>query len=75
MNRQRVASKMIKSWAFDPERALLEVEFQNGRVYQYADVPEFLVKGFELAESKGHFFLTRIDNRFKTEEVKREMLT
>ncbi len=72
MNRQPVNSSMIRAWAFDAAGGVLEIEFTNGRVYEYADVPEFLAKGFELASSKGHFFLTRIDNRFKAEEIERE---
>ena len=72
MNRQPVESSMIRAWAFDAATAVLEIEFTNGRVYQYANVPEFLAKGFEVARSKGQFFLTRIDNRFPAEEVERE---
>jgi hypothetical protein len=37
----------------------------NGRIYRYADVPAFLVKSFEVAHSKGQFFLSRIADRLK----------
>ncbi len=63
---------MIRAWAFDATRSVLEIEFQNGRIYEYRDVPEFLAKGFALAESKGHFFQSRIADRYKCEEVSRE---
>ena len=71
MIRQSVSSEMIKTWAFDPASLILELEFHNGRVYRYVDVPEFLAKGFEVAQSKGRFFQTRIDGRFQAEEIER----
>lgn len=69
MNRQPVQSSMVKAWAFDPTTDTLEIEFTNGRVYQYEGVPAFLAKGFELATSKGRFFMSRIDRRFRAGEV------
>jgi len=54
---------------FDPQSRTLEVEFTNGRVYRYFDVPEFLHRGFMVAPSKGAYFNTRIDARFRHEEV------
>lgn len=69
MNRQPVQSSMVKAWAFDAATDTLEIEFTNGRIYQYAGVPAFLAKGFEVAASKGQYFLSRIDGRFRTEEV------
>lgn len=60
---------MMRSWAFDPSAEVLELEFTNGRVYRYQGVPEFLARGFEVASSKGQFFLSRIDTRYSCEEV------
>ena len=39
MERGSVKSSMIKSLGYDASSFLLEVEFTNGRVYQYLDVP------------------------------------
>lgn len=72
MVRQQVNSAMIRAWAFDPTRKVLELEFMNGRIYQYSGFPTFLAKGFELAPSKGEFFLTRIDDRYEAAEVHRQ---
>lgn len=60
---------MIKAWAFDREANVMEIEFTNGRVYQYDGVPEFMAKGFELASSKGRFFQSRIVDRYVAREV------
>jgi hypothetical protein len=69
MERQAVQSSMIRSWAFDANAEVLELEFTNGRVYRYQGVPEFLARGFEVASSKGQFFLSRIGTRYPFEEV------
>lgn len=39
MERQPVISSNVKSVGYDAQAKLLEVEFQNGTVYQYEDVP------------------------------------
>lgn len=62
---------MIKSWGYDLGTSVLELEFHNGRIYQYADVPEFIARGFELAQSKGAYFQSKIDGRYKMHEVGR----
>jgi hypothetical protein len=69
MVRKHVRSSMIEAWAFDRSSSILEIEFKNGRVYQYAKVPEFLAKGFAASHSKGLFFRSRIADRYKAEEV------
>lgn len=70
MNRERVQSSMITSVGYDAQSAILEIEFRNGRTYQYLDVPAFLYRGLTLAASKGQYFTRRIDSRFRFEEVR-----
>jgi hypothetical protein len=70
MNRVAVRSSMIRAWAFNDDTGVLELEFTNGRVYQYQGVPSFIAKGFEVSRSKGRFFLTRIDKRYPNQEVR-----
>jgi hypothetical protein len=53
MKRETVLSSAIRAVGFDPQSQTLEVEFTNGRVYRYFDVPEFLHRGFMVAQSKG----------------------
>ncbi len=70
MIREPVTSSMITAVGYDSQSAILEIEFRNGRAYQYFDVPEFLYRGFMLADSKGEYFSRRIDNRFRFEELR-----
>jgi len=50
-----VVSSNIASIGYDPESLILEVEFLNGSVYQYFDVPQQVYIDFINAESKGRF--------------------
>lgn len=60
MKRQRLGSTSVASAGYDPEARVLEVEFHNGGVYQYLDVPGGEYEEFRGAESKGHFLNTEI---------------
>ncbi len=42
----------------------MEVEFTDGSIYQYEDVPSEAYKGILEASSVGSFFNTRIKGRF-----------
>lgn len=46
-----------------PVTRVLRVSFHGGRVYQFTSVPRDLWDDFEAAESKGHFFASRIKDK------------
>jgi hypothetical protein len=48
-----VESSSIRSIGFDARRGLLEVEFHNGRLYHYFDVPAAAYRALMRAPSKG----------------------
>jgi len=60
MERVNVVSSNIRSIGYDASARVLEVEFNNGTVYQYYDVPEELYDGLMAAESHGKFFASYI---------------
>jgi hypothetical protein len=41
---------------YDPQSETLEVEFNNGRIYQYYNVPLFMYERLMEAPSMGRFF-------------------
>lgn len=55
MDRHAVASSSIVSVGYDDASALLEVEFKQGRVYQYLDVPRGHYDGIMSAASPGGY--------------------
>jgi hypothetical protein len=60
VRRERLDSSSVASAGYDPAAQVLEVEFRNGGVYQYLDVPGDEYEGFREADSKGRFLNSEI---------------
>ena len=56
MLRTPVTSSHLDSVGYDPHSKTLEIEFNDGSVYQYFNVPERVYQGLMRAYSKGEFF-------------------
>lgn len=56
MERQHVSSSNLKSVGYNPETKTLEVEFLNGGLYQYYNIPESIYNGLMAASSHGSYF-------------------
>lgn len=56
MHRQPVISSNLSSVGYDTKSRTLEVEFLNGSVYQYSNVPSSIFSGLMNAASKGQYF-------------------
>ena len=64
MQRTPVASSLVASVGYVPEYKVLEIEFQDGRSYQYFGVPDRIYKGLMAAESRGRYFNERIRDAY-----------
>jgi lysyl-tRNA synthetase class 2 len=62
-------SSVIRSFAYDRERAALDVTFTTGRRYRYFMVPAYVAEGLREAFSKGRFFNARVRDRYPFEEL------
>jgi len=56
MERKRVDSSNLKAIGYDSQTRILEIEFKDGSVYQYSDVPESVYNGLMRASSHGQYF-------------------
>jgi len=56
IRRSPVSSSALRSVGYDQEQQTLEIEFQNGAVYRYFDVPAKVHRGLMGAESHGRYF-------------------
>jgi hypothetical protein len=70
MHRDPVNSSSLNSVGYDPKRQVLEVEFVDGDVYQYFDVPRQTYEAFLQAESMGRFMNSEIKERHLYKQVK-----
>ena len=64
MIRTPVASSNLVSVGYDPNSKTLEIEFKQGRVYQYFGVPAYIFRGLMQASSKGEYFHAYIKDRY-----------
>ena len=69
MERTPVDSSAVVSVGYDESRRTLELEYVDGDVYQYFDVPETLYRALLDAPSIGQFVNTEIKGRFGYERV------
>ena len=69
MDRTQVVSTNIRAIGYDSASQTLELEFQDGSVYQYYGVPEFLHEQFMQASSKGQFLNQYIRNAYPYSRV------
>lgn len=56
MQRHPVKSSQLKSVGYDPETQTLEIEFNSGGIYRYANVTPEMHKGLMEGDSIGKFF-------------------
>jgi KTSC domain-containing protein len=69
MKRQFVTSSNLASVGYDPSSQTLEVEFHNGSVYRYFNVPETIYDGLMHASSSGSFLASQVKDRFPYSRV------
>jgi hypothetical protein len=68
-NSWAINSSALTAAAYDDERRALQVEFRDGTVYQYFDVPRKDYQDLCQAESKGLYFNRHIRNRFASTKL------
>jgi hypothetical protein len=72
VERQPVESSLIRSVGYDLFSSILEIELgEDGRIYQYFDVPYSIYCELMEAESKGSYFNQSIKDDFAYQEIKR----
>ena len=69
MMRDLVASSNLISVGYDAPTQTLEVEFQNGTIYQYYNVGSALYEQLMQAPSKGQFLNVYIRNAYPYSRV------
>lgn len=58
-------SSNIANFGYDEKRQVLRVEFRNGSVYEYFDIPSQVFQEMERAGSKGSYLAQNIKGRFR----------
>jgi len=71
--RFHVVSSNLKSVGYDISSHTLEIEFLNGAVYRYFDVPYEIYSGLLEAESHGSYFYRFIRNVFRYQQIQAKL--
>jgi hypothetical protein len=64
-----VDSSNIEAIGYDENSSTLQVEFKNGGMYQYFDVPEEVFIGLRDADSVGGYLAARIKGTYRYSKV------
>jgi KTSC domain len=66
ISRQPVQSTAIAKVGYSKRRHILEIEFVNGAVYRYLDVPTTIYRDLMSAESKARFYDSNIRKHYRS---------
>ncbi len=69
MEMTNVDSSNVESVGYDEDSSTLQVEFINGGMYQYFDVPEDVFIGLRDADSVGRYLSDRIKGTYRYSKV------
>jgi len=69
MNTAQVYSSSVKSVGFDSDIGDLQIDFQSGRSYLYADVPETVYENLMESDSIGTFVNDKIKPKYNYTEI------
>jgi KTSC domain len=64
--RQRVESTAIAGIGYSKRRHILEIEFVNGAIYRYLDVPPAVHRELMSAESRARFYDSNIRRHYRS---------
>jgi hypothetical protein len=69
MIRQTVSSSNIRSIGIDVKFQTLEIEFQDGDIYQYFNIPESIYSALMSASSHGSYFHCYIKDQYQWTKI------
>ncbi len=69
LERQPVKSRILRSVGYDESTKVLEIEFQNGLVYQFFEVPPKVSMELMRSGEVGKYFTDKVRTRFRTKQV------
>jgi len=69
MERKKVTSSNIDSIGYDEETNTLEIQFLNGSIYQYFDVPFAVYDELMGADSHGQYLAQHIKGKYRYVKV------
>ena len=69
MERKPVKSRILRSVGYDDTGKNLEIEFQNGLVYLFSDVPPKVYKDLMSSDMIGKYFTDKVRTKFHSKQI------
>lgn len=69
IDRESVSSSMFNSIGYDEDNQILQVEFNNGDIWNYTKVPFDIYTRLMDSNSIGRYFLDNIKGKYETEKL------
>jgi len=72
LKRDPVQSTALASVGYSKRLRALEIEFRNGAIYRYLDVPPAIYRDLMIAPSKARYYDENIRRKFRSLHVRRQ---
>jgi hypothetical protein len=69
LERQPVKSRILRSMGYNDSTKILEIEFQNGLVYQFLEVPPKIYADLVRSAEIGKYFTDKVRTKFKSKQI------
>jgi KTSC domain len=69
MQREPVKSSSIASVGYERSTHRMEVQFTDGRIYRYQEVPYGIFEGFLEAYSKGRYYNEKVRDQYLGKQI------
>ncbi len=69
VERQPVKSRILRSVGYDDSVKILEIEFQNGQIYRFSDVPPKVHGDLMHSDEIGKYFSEKVRPKFQSKQV------
>jgi hypothetical protein len=69
LERQPVKSRILRSMGYEDKEKILEIEFQNGLVYQFLEVPPKIWAELRKSGEIGKYFTDKVRTKFKSKQI------
>jgi len=73
LKRDPVQSTALATVGYSKRLRALEIEFRNGAIYRYLDVPPSIYRDLMIAPSKARYYDENIRRKFRSLHVKRQI--
>jgi hypothetical protein len=69
VDRQPVKSRILRSVGYNDSAKILEIEFQNGQIYQFSEVPPKVFADLMHSGEIGKYFSEKVRPKFQSKQT------